>query len=278
MRRRAAATGAWTWRACPTACVSPRSTARGRSCCWRGARRPSRRTPGIATSTCRSSASVDWTTWTSTCTRRRSARRFSPARRSRSCSPRSRRPTRFPDGGQAPEYNTADATLWYVEAIRAYHAATGDDGLLKDLYPMLESILAWHRDGTRYGIRQDPADGLLAAGEPGVQLTWMDAKVGDWVVTPRIGKPVEINALWYNALVAMAGFARRLRRPAEELDTQAARVATGFERFWNRHDGWCFDVLDGPDGNETALRPKQILAVSLPASALPPARRRAVVH
>jgi len=186
-------------------------------------------------------------------------------------------PNRFPDGGQAPEYNTADATLWYVEAIRAYHAATGDDGLLKDLYPMLESILAWHRDGTRYGIRQDPADGLLAAGEPGVQLTWMDAKVGDWVVTPRIGKPVEINALWYNALVAIAGFARRLRRPAEELDTQAARVATGFERFWNRHDGWCFDVLDGPDGNETALRPNQILAVSLPASALPPARRRAVV-
>src|SRR5438034_313440 len=117
----------------------------------------------------------------------------------------------------------------------------------------------------------------LAAGQPGVQLTWMDAKVGDWVVTPRIGKPVEINALWYNALVAMAGFARRLRRPAEELDTQAARVATGFERFWNRHDGWCFDVLDGPDGNETALRPNQILAVSLPASALPPARRRAVV-
>src|SRR5207247_1871458 len=106
-------------------------------------------------------------------------------------------PNRFPDGGQAPEYNTADATLWYVEAIRAYHAATGDDGLLKDLYPMLESILAWHRDGTRYGIRQDPADRLLAA--------------------------------------------------------------------------------DGPDGNETALRPNQILAVSLPASALPPARRRAVV-
>ena len=186
-------------------------------------------------------------------------------------------PNRFPDGGEAPEYNTVDATLWYVEAIRAYHEATGDDGLLKDLYPTLESILAWHRDGTRYGIRQDPADGLLTAGEPGVQLTWMDAKVGDWVVTPRIGKPVEINALWYNALVAMAGFARRLRRPAEELDAQAARVTTGFARFWNTHDGWCFDVLDGPDGNDPALRPNQILAVSLPASALPPERRRAVV-
>src|SRR5437899_2001803 len=223
MRRRAAATGAWTWCACPTACVSPRSTARGRCCCWRAARRRSRRTPGIASSTWRASASVDWTTWTNTC----------------------------PDGGQAPEYNTAEATLGYVEAIRAYHAATGDDGLLKDLYPVLESILTWHRDGTRYGIRQDPADGLLAAGEPGVQLTWMDAKVGDWVVTPRIGKPVEINALWYNALVAMAGFARRLHRPAGDLEAQASRVAAGFERFWNRLDGRCFDVLDGPGiGND----------------------------
>jgi glycogen debranching enzyme len=105
----------------------------------------------------------------------------------------------------------------------------------------------------------------------------MDAKVGDWVVTPRIGKPVEINALWYNALAAMASFARRLRRPADALDAQAARVATGFERFWNPHDGWCFDVLDGPDGHESALRPNQIFAVSLPASPLPPERCRAVV-
>jgi len=186
-------------------------------------------------------------------------------------------PNRFPDDGETPEYNTADATLWYVEAIRAYHEVTGDDGLLKDLYPTLESILAWHRDGTRYGIRMDPADGLLAAGEPGVQLTWMDAKVGDWVVTPRIGKPVEINALWYNALVAMAGFARRLRRPANELDAHASRVAAGFGRFWNASDGWCYDVLDGPDGHDATLRPNQIFAVSLPASALARARRRAVV-
>jgi predicted glycogen debranching enzyme len=186
-------------------------------------------------------------------------------------------PNRFPDDGEAPEYNTADATLWYVEAIRAYHEATGDDGLLKDLYPTLESILVWHRDGARYGIRMDPADGLLAAGEPGVQLTWMDAKVGDWVVTPRIGKPIEINALWYNALVAMAGFARRLGRPADGLGAQAARVAAGFGRFWNARDGWCYDVLDGPDGHDATLRPNQIFAVSLPASALAPARRRAVV-
>ena len=186
-------------------------------------------------------------------------------------------PNRFPDDGQAPEYNTVDATLWYFQAIRAYHAATGDDGLLKDLYPTLESILAWHRQGTRYGIRQDPADGLLAAGEPGVQLTWMDAKVGDRVVTPRTGKPVEINALWYNALVAIAGFARRLRRPASDLDADAAHVAAGFERFWNGRDGWCYDVLDGADGHDATLRPNQIFAVSLPATPLSPERRRAVV-
>ena len=186
-------------------------------------------------------------------------------------------PNRFPDDGEAPEYNTVDATLWYFQAIRAYHAATGDDGLLKDLYPTLESILAWHRQGTRYGIRQDPADGLLAAGEPGVQLTWMDAKVGDRVVTPRTGKPVEINALWYNALVAMTDFARRLRRPASDLDADAARVAEGFERFWNGRDGWCYDVLDGADGHDATLRPNQIFAVSLPATPLSPERRRAVV-
>ena len=186
-------------------------------------------------------------------------------------------PNRFPDDGQAPEYNTVDATLWYFQAIRAYHAATGDDGLLKDLYPTLESILAWHREGTRYGIRQDPTDGLLAAGEPGVQLTWMDAKVGDRVVTPRTGKPVEINALWYNALVAMTDFARRLRRPASDLDADAARVAEGFERFWNARDGWCYDVLDGADGHDATLRPNQIFAVSLPATPLSPERRRAVV-
>jgi predicted glycogen debranching enzyme len=186
-------------------------------------------------------------------------------------------PNRFPDGGEAPEYNTADATLWYVEALRAYDEAAGDDGLLKELYPTLEAIVTWHRDGTRYGIRQDPADGLLAAGEPGLQLTWMDAKVGDWVVTPRAGKPVEINALWYNALVAMAGFARRLGRPAGEFDAQAARVAASFNRFWNAREGWCYDVLDGPDGDDATLRPNQVFAVSLPASPLPPARRRAVI-
>jgi glycogen debranching enzyme len=105
----------------------------------------------------------------------------------------------------------------------------------------------------------------------------MDAKVGDWVVTPRTGKPVEINALWYNALRTLAAFARRLGRPANELEGMAARVESSFERFWCARDGWCFDVLDGPDGDDAALRPNQIFAVSLPHSPLAPARRRAVV-
>ncbi len=186
-------------------------------------------------------------------------------------------PNRFPDAGEAPEYNTVDATLWYVEAIRAYLAATDDDGALKDLWGVLEEIVRWHRAGTRYGIKVDPADGLLAAGEPGVQLTWMDAKVGDWVVTPRTGKAVEINALWYNALVAMAAFARRLGKPAGAWDDAAARVRAGFERFWNEGAGYCFDVIDGPDGADDALRPNQLLAVSLPASPLAPERQRLVV-
>ena len=119
----------------------------------------------------------------------------------------------------------------------------------------------------------DPDDGLLRAGEPGVQLTWMDARVGDRVVTPRIGKPVEINALWFNALRAMAGFARRLR-PARGAvgGGRRARSARSFDRFWNAGAGYCYDVIDGPDGDDAALRPNQILAVSLPASPLPPDR------
>jgi predicted glycogen debranching enzyme len=186
-------------------------------------------------------------------------------------------PNRFPDSGDTPEYNTVDATLWWIEAVRATHAATGDDRLLGDLFPALESVVDWHRRGTRYGIGEDPVDGLLRAGEPGVQLTWMDARVGDWVVTPRMGKPVEINALWYNALRAMAGFARRLRRPAGAWDAAADRVREGFARFWYEPGGYCSDVLEGPDGDDHALRPNQILAVSLPESPLPPARQRRVV-
>ncbi|HSB71062.1 MAG TPA: amylo-alpha-1,6-glucosidase [Candidatus Methylomirabilis sp.] len=186
-------------------------------------------------------------------------------------------PNRFPDAGEAPEYNTVDATLWYFEAVRATYAATKDDALLKTLYPVLQEIVRWHRQGTRYGIAEDPADGLLRAGEPGVQLTWMDAKIGDWVVTPRIGKPVEINALWYNALWSMAGFARLLGQSGEEWDHLAARVRTAFGRFWNEEAGCCYDVLDGPAGSDGTLRPNQIFAVSLPESPLTPEQQSRVV-
>jgi predicted glycogen debranching enzyme len=186
-------------------------------------------------------------------------------------------PNRFPDAAEALEYNTVDASLWYFEAVRAHYRATGDTALVRDLYPVLESMVRAHLEGTRYGIGVDPADGLVRAGEPGVQLTWMDAKVGDWVVTPRMGKPVEINALWYNALRAMAELARAVRRPPGEWETLARRVAERFRRFWNAGAGYCFDVIDGPDGDDPALRPNQILAVSLPASPLDAARRRAVV-
>jgi predicted glycogen debranching enzyme len=115
-------------------------------------------------------------------------------------------------------------------------------------------------------------------GEAGVPLTWMDAKVGDWVVTPRTGKPVEINALWHYALRAMAVFARRLERAPGEWEAEAARVAAGFERFWNAAEGCCFDVLDGPSGNDAAVRPNQIFAVALPTSPLTPERQRGVVE
>jgi predicted glycogen debranching enzyme len=186
-------------------------------------------------------------------------------------------PNRFPDDGDSPEYNTIDATLWFFEAIRAHQAATGNHELVKDLFPVLTNIISWHQAGTRYGIHVDPADGLLTGGEPGVQLTWMDAKVGDWVVTPRIGKAVEVNALWYNALRTMAEFARSLDEDASPYDAAADTAEKGFARFWNAERGFCFDVIDGPDGNDSALRPNQLFAVSLHHSPLPHDRQRGVV-
>ena len=173
-------------------------------------------------------------------------------------------PNVFPDRGETPEYNTCDASLWYFEAIRDYYAHTGDKQLLVELYPALVEIIDWHQKGTRYSIHLDD-DGLIYAGEAGVQLTWMDAKVGDWVVTPRIGKPVEINALWYNALIIMSQFARELGKSNREYLAMADKTRTGFQRFWNTDLNYCYDVLDTPDGDDDSLRPNQILAVSLPA-------------
>ncbi|MGA7933364.1 MAG: amylo-alpha-1,6-glucosidase [Kovacikia sp.] len=177
-------------------------------------------------------------------------------------------PNRFPDAAEVPEYNTVDATLWYFEAIRSYYNATEDDDLLRELFPVLADIIDWHCRGTRYNIHLDASDGLLYAGEAGVQLTWMDAKVGDWVVTPRIGKPIEVNALWYTALRTMATFARRIGKPHQEYEAISNRTLAKFSRFWNGDLGYCYDVLDTPHGNDASLRPNQILAVSLPEAGI----------
>jgi predicted glycogen debranching enzyme len=187
-------------------------------------------------------------------------------------------PNRFPDAGEAPEYNTVDATLWYFEAIRAYYTATKDDQLLTELFPVLTEIIDWHRRGTRYNIHLDSSDGLIYAGEAGVQLTWMDAKVGDWVVTPRIGKPIEVNALWCNALGTMANFAQKLGKPYQEYQQMQELANKGFQRFWNNAVGYCYDVLDGPEGRDDSLRPNQIFAVSLPQSPLTPLQQKGVVE
>lgn len=174
-------------------------------------------------------------------------------------------PNVFPDGGETPAYNTVDASLWYVEAVWAYDNATQDESFLAEIFPAVRSIIDGYRHGTRYNIQVDPEDGLIYAGEPGVQLTWMDAKVDDWVVTPRAGKPVEINALWYNALSIAVAIAQRLNLPDAEYRHLAQRSAAGFTRFWNSPLGYCYDVLDTADGNDPSLRPNQIFAVSLSA-------------
>jgi predicted glycogen debranching enzyme len=190
-------------------------------------------------------------------------------------------PNRFPDGGETPEYNTADATLWMFHALDDYLAAQPDPALQAELFPVLMTIVRAHQAGTRFGIRVDPADGLLHSGEPGTQLTWMDAKQGDTAFTPRIGKAVEINALWLNALDVMVRLAGKLGAAGDQSFCQAllSRAADGFGRFWNEQRACLFDVLDadGTGHNDASLRPNQILAVSLPYCTLSRAQMRAVV-
>jgi len=187
-------------------------------------------------------------------------------------------PNTFPDAGEPPQYNTVDATLWLFEAARKYFEATQDLGFVQELFPTLASIIDYHVRGTHYNIKVDPSDALLFAGTPEVQLTWMDAKIGDWVVTPRTGKAVEVNALWINALHTIANFAHVLLRPSEGYERLAEKAARNFQKFWNPERQCCFDVIDTPSGMpDAAIRPNQIFAVSLPVSPLTPDQQRGIV-
>jgi predicted glycogen debranching enzyme len=189
-------------------------------------------------------------------------------------------PNRFADSGETAEFNTADATLWFFEAARAYAAATGDYKFVREeLYPVFTSILDFHIKGTRYNIKMTE-NGLLNAGAPGAQLTWMDARIGDWVVTPRSGKPVEIQALWYNALKIMEDLAQRfgdegLRQRCATLASIASGAFNHF--FWNKERNCLYDVIEGSQPDPT-IRPNQIFAASLHYSMLSTGRARAVVE
>jgi predicted glycogen debranching enzyme len=212
-------------------------------------------------------------------------------------------PNRFPDVGEEPEYNTVDATLWYFHAIERYHQATGDQTLLTDLYPVLTEIIGWHLRGTRYGIQVDPVDGLLQSGEAGAQLTWMDIRIDPatlqqlapdrieayrsrgidlthgLVATPRHGKAVEINALWYRALRLMAGWTPRYAPGATDVDYAglAEQVRANFYRFWYVAGGYLYDVIDTPGGDDSTLRPNQIFALSVAPELIPEQQRRSAL-
>ncbi len=188
-------------------------------------------------------------------------------------------PNRFPDAGETPEYNTVDATLWFIEAIRAYSESTNDFEFVREtLFGKLVNIIEWHVNGTRYNIHVD-SDGLLFSGEPGAQLTWMDAKIGDWVVTPRTGKAVEIQALWYNALCVMADFASRFgEKDREKQYSEMAEMAkASFNgQFWNEDAQCLYDVIHNEE-RDASIRPNQIFAVSLTHSLVEQDRARKIV-
>ena len=190
-------------------------------------------------------------------------------------------PNYFPEGDSEGVYHTADATLWFFHAISRYVAHSGDSSLVTELMPVLRRIVEAHLAGTRFGIKVDPSDGLLAQGAEGYQLTWMDAKVDGWVVTPRRGKAVEINALWYNALRLMERWLIASgEADAAAMAAHAERARASFNaRFWSDDLGHLFDVVDMPNGagHDTACRPNQLFAISLEHPVLDESRWRAVV-
>ena len=190
-------------------------------------------------------------------------------------------PNRFPDAGEQPEYNTIDASLWFVHAIDRYLDATGDESRVREIaWPAVQEILDGYRRGTRYGIRMDE-DGLISGGVPGAQLTWMDAKVGDWVVTPRHGKPVEIQALWIRALEVGEMLARRFGE-ADYADRcrndRTCAIASFRDRFWYEQGGYLYDVIDGPEGNDASFRPNQLYVLSLVEGLVPRDRAQQILR
>jgi predicted glycogen debranching enzyme len=188
-------------------------------------------------------------------------------------------PNLFPDFAEKAEYNTLDATLWFFEAVRKYYDATGDGELVGSIMPNLREAVRAHLEGTLYGIKVD-GDGLLRGGVEGVQLTWMDAKVGNKVVTARIGKPVEINALWYNALRIMADFCADFGGLAEErkFGELASTVSAAFNKqFWDRRRSRLYDYLDGAHKDES-VRPNQVISISLTHPVLDPTRWKPVLE
>jgi predicted glycogen debranching enzyme len=175
-------------------------------------------------------------------------------------------PNMFPEGHDEGLYHTADATLWFSHAINRYVTASGDELFLSQVLPLLEEIIEWHLRGTDFGISVDPQDGLLRQGATGFQLTWMDAKVDDWVVTPRRGKAVELNALWYNALCLMREWLLEDGQAdkAASIDKHAQLCRDSFQkRFWYKNGGYLYDVVDGENGDDSSLRPNQVFAISL---------------
>jgi predicted glycogen debranching enzyme len=189
-------------------------------------------------------------------------------------------PNMFPEGQNQGLYHTADATLWFFQALHRYLLRTKDQTTLRLILPTLKQIVEHHLQGTRFGIKVDPADGLLSQGAEGLQLTWMDAKVGDWVVTPRRGKAVEINALWYNALRLLQGWLVETddEVAAECLGIAADKARKSFNtRFWNENGACLYDIVDGARGDDASFRPNQIFAISLDHPVLDPGRWEAVV-
>jgi glycogen debranching enzyme len=192
-------------------------------------------------------------------------------------------PNMFPDEGQEPIYNTVDASMWYFHSVYEFLRYSGDsrdeEFVREHIYPVLRDIISAYRNGTDFSIGMDEADGLIAAGSGLDQVTWMDVRVDGIVVTPRHGKPVEINALWYNALHVMAGLARRFGDDVAPYVQLAEKVKSSFlQAFWNEQDGCLYDVVSREGVGDRQIRPNQIWAVSLPFTMLPPDKERRVVE